>query len=127
MKRKAIYLAHPLNAPTREGIEANRAAAGAWAAFLARHFNVAPECSWVTLTGQWEETEENRKLGIECDLALVGCCRELVMVGPRISSGMLIEATHAVTEVGMPVYNLTGLPMDPMVVAQAWEAARWFP
>jgi hypothetical protein len=127
MSKKVIYLAHQLNAPTREGIEANRRSAAKWAAFLALHFDVAPECSWIVLTGELEETEENRKRGLEIDLALVEKCRELVMVGPRISDGVRIEATHMVTVVGGPVYDLTGLPMDPQTIALAWEASRWFP
>jgi len=127
LNRRPIYLAHPLNAPTREGIEANRKSAAKWAAFLAVHFNVAPECSWIVLTGELEETNENRARGLECDLVLVEQCRELVMVGPRISDGMRLEATHMVQVVGGPVYDLTGLPMDPQTIALAWEAGRWFP
>ncbi len=127
MSRRPIYLAHPLNAPTRDGIEANRKSAATWAAFLATHFDVAPECSWIVLTGELEETDENRARGLACDLVLVEQCRELVMVGPRVSDGMRLEATHMVQEVGGPVYDLTGLPMDALTIAQAWEAGRWFP
>lgn len=127
MTRRPIYLAHPLNAATREGIEANRKSAARWAAFLAVHFDVAPECSWIVLTGELEETDENRKRGLECDLVLVEQCRELVMVGPRVSDGMRVEATHMVVEVGRPVYDLTRLPMVPEAIALAWEAGRWFP
>jgi hypothetical protein len=127
VSRRPIYLAHQLSADTREGIDANRKSAARWAAFLVEHFNVAVECSWIVLTGELEETPENRKRGLECDLVLVEQCRELVMVGPKISSGMLLEATHMVTEVGGPVYDLTKLAMDPLVIAQAWEAGRWFP
>jgi hypothetical protein len=127
MSKRVVYLCHPLNAPTREGIEANRKEAARWAAFLATYFDVAPECSWIVLTGELEETPENRARGLECDLALVERCRELVMVGPRVSHGMRLEATHMVTEVGGAVYDLTGLPRDTMTIALAWEAGRWFP
>lgn len=119
MTKRVIYLAHQLNAPTREGIEANRAAAAQWAGFLSRYFEVAPECSWIVLTGVWEETPENRELGIKVDLALVEKCEEVVLVGPRVSSGMLTEARHARIK-GIPVANMTGLPMDPMTIALAW-------
>jgi hypothetical protein len=125
--KRVVYLCHPLNAPTREGIEANRKEAARWAAFFATYFDVAPECSWIVLTGELEETAENRARGLAIDLALVERCAELVMVGPRISDGMRLEATHMVTEVGGPVYDLTGLPREPKTIALAWEAGRWFP
>ncbi len=126
MSRRAVYLAHQLSGTEAE-MRANRESASRWAAFLVVHFDVAIECSWVVLTSVLKETEENRKRGLECDLVLVGCCRELVMVGPRVSDGMRIEATHMVTVVGAPVYDLTGLEMDPKTIALAWEASRWLP
>lgn len=122
-RRRAVYVAHQLSAPTREGIDANRKEAARWAAFLAKHFDVAPECSWIVLTGEWDETEENRRTGIDVDLALVACCRELVMVGPRVSSGMLTESQEAL-RLGLPVFDLTGLPRDPEVVALSWMVAK---
>lgn len=111
-KRKVIYLAAPLTAPTREGIERNRTNAGCWAAWLVVHFNVAVECTWVVLTGQLEETPENRKRGLECDLALVERCDELWLVGGRVSSGMQLEADHA-RKRGLRVVDLTALGLVP--------------
>lgn len=121
--KRVIYLAHQLNAPTREGIETNRKSAARWAAFLATHFDVAPECSWIVLTGEFEETAENRERGLKIDLALVAKCEEVVMVGPRVSDGMRIEANHA-HSIGRPVYNLTSIGMDPETVALAWLPSR---
>jgi len=117
--RRVTYVAHCLSAPTRAGIEENRADAARWAAFLGMHFSVAPECSWIVLTGMWDETPENRARGLECDLALVERCDELVMVGPRVSEGMMLESEHA-RKHGKPVYDLTRLSMDPETVALAW-------
>lgn len=91
---KVIYLAHPLTAPTREGIEANRRRAAAWAAWAAMQ-DVSPVCSWIVLTGELEETPENRRLGLEIDKAQVARCDELWFVGGRVSSGMAIEASVA--------------------------------
>lgn len=122
-KREVIYLCHQLNAPTREGIEANRKEAARWAAFLATYFDVAPECSWIVLTGEFEETAENRKRGLEIDLALVARCDEVVMVGPRVSEGMLLESEHA-RKLGKPVANLTRLPREPETIALAWLPSR---
>lgn len=127
MTKRVVYLGHPLNAPTLEGIEANRQEAARWAAFFATYFDVAPECSWIVLSGELGDGPESRERGLAIDLALVGRCPELVMVGPRVSDGMRLEATHMVTEVGGPVYDLTGLPRDPKTIALAWETGRWFP
>lgn len=124
VKRTAIYLAAPLTAPTRAGIEENRANAARWAAFLVEHFPVAVECSWVVLTGQLEETPENRKRGLECDVALVELCAEVWMVGGRVSSGMRFESDHA-RSLGIKVIDLTD--MGPAVQdTPAWlESLRF--
>lgn len=123
--RLVVYVAHPLSAPTREGIEANRKNAARWVAFLARNFHIAPECSWVVLTGELEETPENRERGLEIDLALVDRCDELWMVGGRVSSGMLLESQHAHYE-GKLVVDLTGfgfgVPSGPEVVGLELDA-----
>lgn len=121
--RRVVYVCHPLNAPTREGIEQNRNRAARWSAFLALHFHVAPECSWIVLTGELEETPDNRRRGLEIDLALVERCDEVVLVGPRISEGMAIERAHAKKH-GKPVANLTGLAMEPETIALAWLPSR---
>lgn len=90
----AIYLAHPLSAPTREGIEENRARAKQWAAWLWKQgFSV--ECSWIVCTELLEETPENRELGLKSDCEQVRRCDVMVLCGPRISSGMLREAGAA--------------------------------
>lgn len=105
---RVIYLAHPLGAPTREGIEANRRSAATWAAWVSVRFLVAVTADWIWLTGELSETPDNRAWGLECDKALVERCDELWMVGPSVSAGMLIEAEHARLE-GKPVYDLTGI------------------
>lgn len=111
MSKRVVYIAHPLSADTREGIEANRRNAARWAAWLSERFDIAPECSWIVLTGEWEETEENRERGLACDTALVERCDELWMVGGRVSSGMLIESQHARVK-GVKVVDLTSLGRD---------------
>jgi hypothetical protein len=121
-KRRVVYLAAPLTAPTREGIEQNRKNGARWAAFLVEHFNVAVECTWIVLTGELEETPANRKRGLECDLALVERCDELWMVGGRVSGGMQVESDHA-RKRGMRVVDLTALgvvpPFEPEIVRLA--------
>ena len=101
---KVIYIAHPLSAPTLEGIEANRRRAAKWAAWAATTQGVSPVCSWITLTGELPETPENRRLGLEIDKAQVALCAEIWLVGGRVSKGMAIEAS-----VSRKVVDLTHL------------------
>jgi len=105
---KVVYLAHPLGAPTREGIEANRRSAATWAAWVSVRFFVAVTADWIWLTGELQETEENRAWGLECDKSHIERCDEVWMVGPSVSSGMSIEAEHARLS-RLWVYDLTGL------------------
>jgi hypothetical protein len=90
----SVYLAHPLSAPTREGIDQNRANAAKWAAWLWKQ-GFAVECSWIVATGELEETPENRELGLRSDCEQVRRCDVMVLCGPRVSSGMLREAGAA--------------------------------
>jgi hypothetical protein len=68
--RRLVYVAHPVNAPTRDGILAN----------LAR--------------------------------ALVERCDAVWLVGGRVSSGMQIEADHAIGR-GIDVIDLTHMGDEP--------------
>ena len=109
---KRIYLAHQLSAPTREGIEAHRRSAAKWAAWISTTFKVAVSADWVWLSGELEETPENREWGLACDKAHIERCQELWMVGQRVSSGMTLERQHAVS-CGLATYDLTGLVFPP--------------
>lgn len=62
--------------------------------------------SWITLSGQWSETPENRKLGLGCDLALLEHCQEIWLTGPEISKGMAIELDFAKAQ-GLRVIDRT--------------------
>jgi hypothetical protein len=90
----AVYMAHPLTAPDRDGIERNRTRAAAWAAWLWKQ-GFAVECSWIVMTGELEETPENRELGLRSDCEQVRRCDVVVLCGPRVSGGMLREAGAA--------------------------------
>lgn len=103
--KKLVYIAAPLNAPTRAGIEANRRIAARWVAWAAQQ-GFAPIATWITLSGEWEESPENRRLGLEIDKALVERCDAVWLVGGRISEGMRIESEHA-HERGVTVVDLT--------------------
>lgn len=98
-----VYVAHPLGrGPDRE---ANRLAASRWCALVAE-CGFAPIADWIILSGQWGE--ERRKEGLAIDMALIERCDELWMLGPRISPGMRVEATHALEDGDIKVYDLTG-------------------
>ncbi len=107
--RKLVYIAHPLNAPTSEGIEQNRRNAAQWVAWAAEQ-GVAPVATWITLSGVWNESR--RAEGLEVDFAVVRRCDEVWLVGPRISEGMALEANRA-REHGIPVVDLTGRELPP--------------
>lgn len=102
---RIVYIAHPLNAPTREGIDQNRANASKWVAWAANQ-GVAPIATWITLSGEWPETAENRERGLLIDCALVERCDAVWLVGGRISTGMQIESDHA-RLIGKSVVDLT--------------------
>lgn len=123
---KRIYLAHQLSAPTREGIEANRRSAAKWAAWISTTFKVAVSADWITLTGELEETPENREWGLLCDLAHIERCDEIWTVGSCMSAGMTLEAQHA-GAVGVPWYDLTGLPMHEQLLRDALAEDGWEP
>lgn len=100
------YLAHPLG-PDGPKRDANRVAASKILADLqAKHQDRVFVASWITLSGQWSETPENRKLGLECDLALLEHCQEIWLAGPEISKGMHLELAHA-RSMGLRVIDQT--------------------
>jgi hypothetical protein len=111
--RRAVYVAHPLNAPTRAGIEANLSRGARWCAWLATYFSIAPLAPWIYLAGIWLETPENRARGLEIDFATIDRCDELWLVGPRVSEGMLLEARHAFA-LGKRVRNLTRVDLEEL-------------
>lgn len=87
---KTVYIAHPLGGGPDRALNLERAAR--WVAWAARQ-GVAPSATWIVLARQWAETPANRKLGLACDVAAACACDEFWHCGPRISPGMIIEAT----------------------------------
>jgi hypothetical protein len=116
-RKRIVYIAHPLNAPTPEGMEQNRRNAARWAAWAALTQNVSPVCDWVVLSSVL--SEEHRELGLQCDLALIARVDEVWLVGGRVSSGMKIEADHAKL-LGIPVrsFLLMGYEAPPLPGAE---------
>lgn len=128
---RCVYLAHPVSAPTREGIEANRARAARWAAWILTTYRVAVIADWLWCTGELDETPENRTLGLAMDVELVSRADEVWMVGERISQGMKLEAEEAF-RLGKMVFDLTALDTGPEPPTVRWTssfimARQWQP
>lgn len=126
---KLVYIAAPLT-PTSDEVarearafpdwreswvvdtarEANRARAQRWCSWAARQ-GVSPCATWIVLSA-WDETPENRALGLACDFAAIERCDELWLVGGRVSPGMAAEAEHA-RQHGVVVVDLTHMGEEP--------------
>jgi hypothetical protein len=128
---KVVYVAHPLG-PDGPDREVNRKNASRWVGWLALHFEIAPIADWIILSGEWSETEENRKRGLAVDKRLVVRADEVWLVGGRISEGMKIESETA-RALGRPVVDLTflGAVAPPSIepdkvgrIVRAFEEAR---
>lgn len=99
---KVVYVAHALGSgPDRE---TNRANAAKWVAWVGLQY--APIATWITLSGEWDESW--RKRGLAVDFALIERCDEVWLVGEHVSPGMKLEAAHA-SKIGKPVVDLTYL------------------
>lgn len=128
---RCVYLAHALSAPTREGIEANRARAARWAAWILTTYRHAVIADWLWCTGVLEETSENRTLGLAMDVELVSRADEVWLVGARISEGMRIEATEAY-RLGKMVFDLTNTTLGDEPPTVIWSglfitSRQWHP
>ena len=110
MAKPVVYIAHPLGGGSDR--EANRINAARWCAWAARARGVAPVADWIILSGELDESPENRTLGLACDVALVARCDEVWLVGGRVSPGMQVEA-DAARDLGIPVVDLTSLGRLP--------------
>lgn len=111
---RVVYLAHPLGAGLDR--ERNRENAARWVAWATLAHGVAVIADWIVLAGVLAETPANRLAGIAADLALVGRCDELWLVGGRVSPGMHLEAEEA-RQRGIRVVDLTRLGWAPPPVA----------
>jgi len=89
----AVYLAHQYTG-TPEERSWNRANATAWCVWLLEQ-GFSPSANWIMLTGSLEETPENRRRGLACDLDQVKRQDVILAVGPRLSDGMQRELEGA--------------------------------
>jgi hypothetical protein len=92
VSRLSVYVAHPLGAgPDRD---ANLHNGAPWCAWLAEHFDIAPQAPWVVLASVWDESPENRKRGIECDLATLDVCAEPALLAEPPTEAFRVRATE---------------------------------
>lgn len=123
MPNPIVWMAHPLSAPTPEGITANLARAKRWLAWLYRTFpNVDFAAAWIPCCEAMDDADPaERERGLLFDCEMVRRLDGYWMVGGRISSGMERERAAAVAA-GKPVVDLTALgeepPADPRAVVE---------
>ena len=108
---KAVYIAHPLGPDTPQR-DLNRRRAAKWVAWAG--LTVCPMASWITLSGEWPETDEYRARGLAIDFAQILRCDEVWLCGPHVSGGMGLERDFAI-ERGINVVDLTGLSFDAVI------------
>ena len=113
---RVIYFAHPLGAPTKEGVAANIAKAKRWVRWIYDNFkNVAVVADWlITCEVLDDHNPEHRAHGMRMNTALIPLCGEFWMVGGRISTGMGAEHGLAL-EHTRKVFDLTWLGEEPPV------------
>lgn len=113
MRRKFVYMAHPLRGKTHAETAINRYCASALVAKLTAEAErvetpIVPIAPWLHLAEFWSE-EEGRSMGLTIDKAAIDRCDELWLLGPKqpLSPGMQIEVTHA-QSIGIPVIDKRG-------------------
>jgi hypothetical protein len=113
---RVVYLAHPLGAPTKEGVQANIASAKRWIRWVYDNFkDVAVVADWLLTCEVLDDfNPEHRAHGMKMNKAILPLCREFWMVGGRISTGMGAEQLVA-EEHGLHVFDLTWLGEEPPV------------
>lgn len=107
---KIVYLAHPLSAPTKSGIDANIRKAKLWYKWACDHYwpDHAFNAMWITNCEVYEDANQrDREIGMQRNFAHIKRCDELWLLGLDISTGMEQEAAFA-RKLALPVYNLTG-------------------
>lgn len=110
---RVIYMAHPVGAPTPEGVKANLARAKRWYRWIAKNFNVSVVADWITGCEVFNDANQaNRDHGLDMDIATIERCDELFLVGGRISTGMGLER-DAAEDFNLRVVDLTWLGEEP--------------
>ena len=108
---KIIYLAHPIGAPTKEGIEANLADLRRIVRFINLNYHdVVPFVPYYAdIVSMDDNIPTEREKGIKNDKSILesGIVNELWLTGDRISDGMIAEQHIAWIEM-IPVIDMIG-------------------
>lgn len=101
-----IYICSPLSAPTKDGIQKNMKKAAWYARIVSEHL----WCRAIAPHGFLPEylndmIPEERQIGLDFGLSILGISNAVVVCGDLISSGMKGEITKA-KELGIPIYML---------------------
>lgn len=110
---KHVYIAHPLGSDPEQR-SANLLAAARWCGMVARLLDVVPVAPWIPLATVWDESM--REIGLTIDKAAIERSDALFLLGPRISEGMAIEASHA-RDRGIVVLDFT---VDASNMRERW-------
>ena len=106
---KIIYIAHPIGAPTKEGIEANLTDLRRIVRKInLEHLDVVPFVPYYAdIVSMDDNVFAERERGIKNDKAILesGIVDELWLTGDRISNGMLSEQHIALIEM-IPVIDM---------------------
>lgn len=108
--KSVAYVAHPLG--SGEDREQNRANAAKWCAWIVQNLGVAVCADWIILSGEMEETPENRSLGLDCDFSQIYICHLFISCGGRHSPGMVQERDVAL-RAGLPAFDVTPFGYEP--------------
>lgn len=92
---KVIYLAHPVSGD----VPGNLAEARRWIRWLYDHVpSIAIVATWITGCEVLDDgNPEHHKLGLQHDVAVIGRCDAILLVGPKLSAGMQAELLAAET------------------------------
>jgi hypothetical protein len=110
---RIVYMAHPLGAPTPEGVQANIARAKRWYRWIVDNFeDVAPIAPWLLTVETLDDfNPAHRAHGMEMNRFIIPRCDEFWMVGGRISTGMAGE--HEIAMQALRIFDLTWLGEEP--------------
>ena len=122
MSRVVVYLAHPVGAPTLDGIDANLSRACRWLRALVDATDWSICASWMPYVDALAE-DRYRARGLADDLAVLERCDAIVLAGGRVSAGMAIERDHAAA-CGLRVIDLTACGEEPSDAAWLLLAAE---
>ena len=126
---KQVYLAHPLSAPTKEGILRNIDKAKLWYKWACDHYwpDHCFNAMWILNCEVYNDADQReRDIGMQRNYAHIKRCDELWLLGPEVSDGMDREASFA-RRCRLPVYNLTGFEKPLTSKVELTDMPVWKP